>query len=102
MPTAGAGSPVASPARLIEGLAIPPAPGFRSLGAQVEHLLAPRDGLLSEVLTEALELPEASEGLLALGMRVSQRPDGHMNASPAAQANQTISQTNQSPPAGHR
>jgi hypothetical protein len=84
IPAAGGGSPAASPARLIEGLAIPPAPGFCSLGARVEHLLAPRDGLLSEVLTEALGLPEASEGLLALGGRGSQRGVGHMSPSLAA------------------
>lgn len=44
---------------LLAALAIPPAPGFSAPGARVEHLLASRDGLLSELLTEALKLPEA-------------------------------------------
>ncbi len=45
---------------LMRALAIPPDPGFRGAGARVEHVLAPRDGALSEVLTEALGLPQAS------------------------------------------
>lgn len=45
-------------ARLLSALAIPPAPGLCTLGARVEHVLAPREGLLSEVVTEALQLPQ--------------------------------------------
>lgn len=53
---------------LMQALAIPPGPGFTSLGARVEHLLASRDGLLSELITEALRLPEgAAELLLRFG-----------------------------------
>lgn len=49
---------------LLAQLAIPPEPGFRYLGARVEHVLAPRDGLLSELVNEALELPEGAAALL--------------------------------------
>ncbi|KAL4856876.1 RNA pseudouridine synthase 6 [Chlorella vulgaris] len=56
------------PVRLMEALAIPPAPGFRTHGARVEHLLAPRDGCLADVITEALQLPQgAAELLLRFG-----------------------------------
>lgn len=49
---------------LLAQLAIPPEPGFRYLGARVEHVLAPRDGLLSELVNEALELPEVRSARL--------------------------------------
>ncbi|KAL4447686.1 hypothetical protein ABPG75_004905 [Micractinium tetrahymenae] len=49
---------------LLSQLAIPPEPGFRYLGARVEHVLAPRDGLLSELVSEALDLPEGAAALL--------------------------------------
>jgi hypothetical protein len=44
----------------MQALAVPPIPGFQGPGARVEHVLAPRDGQLSEVVTEALGLPQAS------------------------------------------
>lgn len=67
--------------RLMEALAIPPAPGYRTLGARVEHVLAPRDGRLSELVTESLQLPQArgSDGLACCG---PQHPHGKPFAVP--------------------
>lgn len=45
-------------ATLMQALAIPPGPGFRPLRARVEHLLAPRQGPVAQVVTEALALPQ--------------------------------------------
>ena len=46
------------PATLLQALAVPPGPGFRPLGARVEHLLAPRQGRVAQLVGEALSLPE--------------------------------------------
>ena len=65
-PTAAAGAAGASgpsAARLLDVLAIPPLPGFALPGAWVEHVLAPREGLLSDIITEALSLPEVGAAL---------------------------------------
>ena len=46
-------------AQLLQALAIPPPPDYELYkGAWVEHVLAPREALLSEIVTEALRLPE--------------------------------------------
>lgn len=46
-------------AQLLQALAIPPPPDYQLFkGSWVEHVLAPREGLLSEIVTEALRLPQ--------------------------------------------
>ncbi|KAL4428656.1 hypothetical protein ABPG77_009762 [Micractinium sp. CCAP 211/92] len=63
-----ASGPLGSHPLLLSQLAIPPEPGFQYLGSRVEHVLAPRDGLLSELVTEALDLPQgAAAALLRFG-----------------------------------
>ncbi|PRW60645.1 RNA pseudouridine synthase chloroplastic [Chlorella sorokiniana] len=52
-------------AQLLQALAIPPPPDYEMYkGAWVEHVLAPRQGLLSEIVTETLRLPEGAVELL--------------------------------------
>lgn len=47
--------------QLLRTLAIPPPPDYELFkGSWVEHVLAPRQGLLSEIVSEALRLPEVS------------------------------------------
>lgn len=53
-----ASGPPCSHPLLLSQLAIPPEPGFQYLGSRVEHVLAARDGLLSELVTEALDLQQ--------------------------------------------
>lgn len=43
---------------LLLALAIPPVPGYEFEGARVEHMLAPREGRLSELITEGMALPK--------------------------------------------
>lgn len=50
-------------------LAIPPSPNFFGLGSWVEHLTAPRDDFVSNILKECLDLPEVRRAAPAAAAR---------------------------------
>ena len=63
-----AGPPAWPASARLQAVQIPPPLGFYGLGARVEHVLAPREGRLSVLVAEALQLPVPFvEALLEFG-----------------------------------